>query len=125
MSAGFEETLERLGMTEEDITLAVNRQLQAYGLADIDLSDRAVILASPLHGRGAFAARQFLRGEVVLPVRIEKQLTYPGQFINHSNDPSCDLVHYRNGDHYLVACRVILEGEELTHDYAEGRHADV
>ena len=125
MSAGFEETMEQLGMTEGDISQAISRQLAAYGLAELDLTDRATTMASPIHGTGAFATRPFQEGEEVIPVRLGKQLTSVGCYVNHSNEPSCELVHERDGSHYLVALRDILEGEGLTHHYAEGRHAGI
>ncbi|MFP4673201.1 MAG: SET domain-containing protein [Opitutales bacterium] len=40
----------------------------------------------------------------------------PARYINHSCDGNCEAVNY-DGEIWIVACRDIREGEELTYDY--------
>ena len=110
------------------------------------ISPKAVVLESPIHGRGLFAAGAFAEGELVcvkggyvfgretlreMPdwyrsaeVQVAEDL-FIGPlaeeeregsmvFSNHSCDPNIGV----RGQIVFVAMRVILPGEELTHDWA-------
>ncbi len=97
-----------------------------------------VIKKSKIHGKGVFANRIFLKGEVVLKWNprvlkkselnkiTEKQKHYvyktnngknllmssPEKYVNHSIKPNTKVKGY--GD---VAIRIVKKGEEITSDY--------
>ena len=111
---------------------------------EIDFSVRA----SEIHGRGVFAEKRFLRGDVVLeiddsdPVLDRSKLTpeqeifidvfvgldgkervtwmkSPERFINHSCDPNTFvLTDRRSGVRRVWALKDIRKDDELTWDYA-------
>jgi len=101
------------------------------------LNDRNVSVRSTLHkGQGVFANRDFLCGETVvigLVVGEETERTQysvqmdwdnhvlmasPAVLINHSCSPTTAVVNNLFGAYDFVAFCDILEGEELTFDYA-------
>jgi uncharacterized protein len=109
-------------------------ELQAQEMYD---TDKVVVRASPIHGRGVFAARRIEPGEVIingcrdvlsddavkaLPPEERIYLSVmdgrnilmqpPARFINHSCNPNA-----RGTDRYDVAIRVIEAGDEVTVDY--------
>ena len=120
-------------------------------MAHFDPKRRAVDLSvrpSKIQGRGAFAKRAFLKGEVVLeiddsdPVVDRAALTpeqeiyidvfvgvdgqekvtwmkSPERFINHSCDPDTFVrTDMTSGVRRVLALRTIRKGDELTWDYA-------
>ncbi|HET9831645.1 MAG TPA: SET domain-containing protein-lysine N-methyltransferase [Vicinamibacterales bacterium] len=99
--------------------------------------DKIVVRASPIHGRGVFAARQIGAGEMIIEgcreILSDEALTAlpeeerdflsvmdgrtilmkpPSRFVNHSCNPNARGTN--TGD---VALRVIEPGEEVTVDY--------
>jgi SET domain-containing protein len=103
------------------------------------------VRTSPIHGRGLFAARDYLRGEKVLQYigeRISKAeslrrcgagnqfifavseaedidgavVSNLARFANHSCQPNCSA-ECEDGEIWLVALQPISAGEELTFDY--------
>ena len=99
--------------------------------------DKVIVQRSPIHGRGAFAARRIEPGEIVIDgcrevltddaiasLPIEERIFLsvvdgqhvlmkpPARFVNHSCDPNA-----RGTARHDVAIRVIEAGEEITVDY--------
>jgi hypothetical protein len=111
---------------------------------EIDFSVRA----SKIHGRGVFAEREFLKGDVVLEIDdsdpiLDRGEVTPGQqifidvfvgidgkekviwmksperFINHSCDPNTFVrTDLTSGVRRALALKDIRKGDELTWDYA-------
>lgn len=99
-----------------------------------DRNPRAVVGASPIHGRGLFAQRAIAQDEYigtyrgprtqkngthVLWIWNEKRARWEGidgvnemRFLNHSDQPNADW-----WDTELYAVRPIAAGEEITFDY--------
>jgi SET domain-containing protein len=99
-----------------------------------------IIKRSPIEGKGAFAARDFKRGDVVIRWDVSHQLApeeaerlpesakryvvrfkgkrilmrSPAKYVNHS----CDANTYAD-DFCDIAKRDIRKGEEITADYSE------
>lgn len=86
--------------------------------------------ASPIHGRGLFAARAIESGEVIgridgvpatrdgryvlwLTDTLGIRVRGPFRYINHSHQPNA--VYYDTRE--VVALRAIRPGEEITHNY--------
>lgn len=84
---------------------------------------------SPIHGLGLFAGRALPAEAVVgrlegiltdedgthvlwLSEELAVEITNDLRYVNHSDDPNCELT-----DLGLVTLRPVAEGEELTHDY--------
>src|SRR5262245_65493042 len=103
------------------------------------MQHKFVVKASPIHGRGVFAARRIEPGEITIDwttcsevltdeqvrfLSVEEQMFVsivdgkhvlfkpPARFVNHSCDANA-----RAGDGHDVALRAIEEGEEITIDY--------
>jgi hypothetical protein len=99
--------------------------------------EKVVVQASPIHGRGVFAARRIEQGEIIidgcreelsdeavtaLPLEERDFLSLvdgknilmkpPARFVNHSCRPNA-----RGTERHDVATRVIEAGEEVTVDY--------
>ena len=84
--------------------------------------DAAELRTSPIHGRGMFATRTFVCGEVIAPARLNKGRTDAGRFINHSTRPNAKFVSFTgeaDGDLYVIASRGLAEGEEVLIDYRQ------
>jgi uncharacterized protein len=103
-----------------------------------------IVAASPIHGLGVFATRDFCPGETVLLIddsrvvdeehplqpecgEYEYHCDYlaggkvvlmpaPERHINSSCDPNT-YVRWDNGKRYVIARRAIGYGEEITYDY--------
>jgi SET domain-containing protein len=101
----------------------------------LDMSKSFLIKRSAIHGRGLFAARSFVPGEVVgvyegeetsVDGRYVLWVTYEDgtelgikgnnalRFVNHSPTPNCEFV----GDE-LAAIEPIRPGQELTCHYGQ------
>ncbi|WP_394889996.1 SET domain-containing protein-lysine N-methyltransferase [Mesorhizobium sp. AaZ16] len=117
---------ECLSILTEDVACA--RQLNARNVRVLNTGgDR---------GRGAFAARDFLPGEIVIIGLIERmerirttnsfQLDWnvhalfekPAVIVNHSCDPNLAIVPNRFGAYDFVAIEQISSGIEVTWNYA-------
>lgn len=115
-----------VSILSDDIGCA--RRLNARNVRVLDTSDN--------RGRGVFAARDFLPGEVViigLVDRLERirttnsiQLNWnvhalfekPAVVVNHSCDPNLAIVPNRFGAYDLIAIQEIYSDVEVTWDYA-------
>ena len=71
---------------------------------------------SKIHGKGLFATKQFEKGEIVCPGRINGKRTPAGRFINHSF--YSNIVPTLFGDDIVaIASRKIYPDEEILVDY--------
>ncbi len=106
---------------------------------------QSIRVAPAAHGQGVYAARSFRRGERV--GRVQGDVVFdpeqgseyaidlsdgrllepsaPFRFLNHRCQPNCELINYtpddcdkNDYDVIVKAIRPIVEGEELTIDYA-------
>ncbi|MER8917369.1 SET domain-containing protein-lysine N-methyltransferase [Mesorhizobium sp. M0761] len=110
----------------DDVDLA--RRLNARNVTVLDTGDD--------RGRGVFAARDFMPGEVVIIGLLERlegtrtinsiQLDWnnhalfekPAVIVNHSCDPNLAIVPNRFGAYDFIAIREIHAAVEVTWDYA-------
>ena len=84
-------------------------------------------------GRGAFALRDFRKGDMVIRGVVEKVIENRGEhtftihgvhvvladpacLVNHSCDPNCKHVFNESGTFDFIARRDIARGEQITHD---------
>ena len=118
------------------------KELQAIIDRDYDYrtySDDDVVVAEVgKHGRGLFANRQFLPGELVIEIsgQVLRQDEYgastyvmelskklylepgiPGAFANHSCNPNCELIRLTKYTMGLVAICNLEAGTEICYDY--------
>jgi len=81
--------LNEYGLTQEVVTHLVENQSDQIPMpAGVDSLER---LASPIHGDGMFARRDFAEGELIAPARIGDKRTPVGRYLNHSGIPNCRL----------------------------------
>jgi len=105
--------LYQMGMSQDEMDKIVHIE---YDLMQMPDGVFAELRASPIHGKGLFATKNFEVGEVVCPGRLEGKRTPAGRFINHS--PTPNIVPEKVGDDiYAVAVRKIQTGDELLVDY--------
>ena len=100
--------------------------------------DDDVEVRTSKYGKGVFAARQFLPGELVMEItgqyhprrkyegsdyvmelddRWLLEPTIPAAYLNHSCSPNCELVHLTKYTLGLLALCNVEPGTELTFDY--------
>ncbi len=87
------------------------------------LPDSLTIKDSPIEGLGIFA-KENIPNSTNLGISHVYHVDYEdnyirtplGGFINHSDNPNCDII-YKVGDLYLETIKEIKEGEELTLKY--------
>lgn len=107
--------LSQLGMSQAEMNSVVQIDIDLMPMPegfDVELRD------SPLDGKGLFALREFARGELICPGRIDGKRTPAGRFTNHSAEPNAEPV--KDGDDInAVALRVIRQGEEILVDYRD------
>ena len=84
-----------------------------------------MVTDSDIEGKGVFATKDFVKGEVVGPARINGMRTPLGRFANHSAKPNAKMVINDNGDIDLVVsdfirgCKGGQLGEEITVNYRQ------
>jgi len=105
--------LHQIGMTQAEMDKIVqieSDQMEMPPEYFVELKD------SPIHGKGLFATKQFMAGEVVCAGRLDGKRTPGGRFINHSLEANVEPK--KDGDDiYAVALRTIPIGTELLVDY--------
>lgn len=80
---------------------------------------------SEIHGKGVFISCPFAAGEYIAPFRLGGVDTNISRFINHCDNPNCQVEQVSEEEHYLKASRPIYgtigdsKGQELTIDYRE------
>jgi hypothetical protein len=73
---------------------------------------------SKIQGVGLFATKNFTKGEIVCPSRLNGKRTPGGRFVNHS--PKNNVVPVKVGDDiYVIAERDIYKTEELLLNYRD------
>lgn len=77
---------------------------------DVEVKD------SKIHGKGLFAMKKFVPGEVICPARIGDKRTPAGRYSNHSGNPNAEM-KASMGTLFVIAKKAILEGEEILTDY--------
>jgi hypothetical protein len=103
-----------------------------------DYSDSDVEVRTTKCGKGVFAARQFLPGELVMEItgQYHRRRKYegsdyvmevddqwviepniPAAYLNHSCNPNCELIHVTKFTLGLLALCNIEPGTEFTFDY--------
>ena len=88
------------------------------------LPNNLKIACSKIHGHGIFAIENISLGDIIGRSHVEgldEIIRTPlGGFINHSEDPNCELIEEDGDYHYkkLKTIRKIEEGEELTLKYS-------
>ena len=109
-----------------------------YGYRSYQDRDVYVIDRGGSVGRGVFAARQFLPGELIIEIagqlvsaksydgstyamHLDKKWllepTIPGAFVNHSCNPNCDMLQITDVTNGLIARCNIEPGSEICFDY--------
>lgn len=105
--------LHQIGMTQAEMDKIVQIESDQIAMPPeyfVELKD------SPIHGKGLFATKQFMAGEVVCAGRLNGKRTPGGRFINHSLEANVEPK--KDGDDiYAVALRTIPIGTELLVDY--------
>ena len=76
------------------------------------LHKRVSVSESKIHGKGIIADNNILEN-------TEIRITYQWDYINHSEEPNCELIGDSPEDRKLRTLREIKKGEELTFTYAE------
>lgn len=84
-----------------------------------------MVADSHIEGKGVFATKDFVKGEIVGPARINGMRTPLGRFTNHSKKPNAEMLLKDNGDIDLVVfdfisgCKGGQLGEEITVNYRQ------
>ena len=106
--------LSQMGMTEAEVWAIAHNESDQISMPDGVFTE---VRKSRLHGKGLFATREFIDGEVIAPGRIDGKRTPAGRYTNHSCNPNAMAVKSENGDLSAVAIRRIQENEEILIDY--------
>jgi hypothetical protein len=105
--------LHQMGMTQAEMDKIVqieSDQMEMPTEYFVEVKD------SPIHGKGLFATKAFVAGEVVCAGRLVGKRTPGGRYTNHS--PDANVEPKKEGDDiYAVALRTIPIGAELLVDY--------
>tara|TARA_R110000772_G_scaffold68875_4_gene152501 strand:- start:5031 stop:5879 length:849 start_codon:yes stop_codon:yes gene_type:complete len=86
---------------------------------------------SSIEGKGLFATKDFLTGEIIAPARILGLRTPAGRYTNHSKNPNATMFLKDNGDIDLIANSKIKGyqggtiGQEVTVDYRQALNLTV
>jgi hypothetical protein len=103
----------QLGLSQEQIDEIV--QIES-DLIEMPAEYAVKVKDSKIHGKGLFATKQFEKGEIVCPGRIDGKRTPAGRFINHSF--YSNIVPTLFGDDIVaIASRKIYPDEEILVDY--------
>ena len=80
---------------------------------------------SSIEGKGLFATKDFIDGDVIAPARLAGMRTPAGRYTNHSKNPNAIMILRDNGDIDLIAksdikgCQGGNLGQEVTIDYRQ------
>ena len=106
--------LSQIGLSESQVWAIASNESDQIPMPDgFDVS----VQDSAIHGKGLFALREFLPGELIAPGRIDGKRTPAGRYINHSIRANAETLKDENGDLSAIATRHILPGEEVLIDY--------
>ena len=109
----YEEFIKSQGMTQDDVDLFV---LDDHDLISMGVWYDVSILFSPVHGLGMFATTRFKEGDEICPAMVGSFRTEAGRYINHSDEPNIKMRRH-DGGIMAIACKDILNGDELLVDY--------
>jgi hypothetical protein len=105
--------LDQIGLNQAEMDKIVTNESDVIDMPKnvyVELRD------SKIHGKGLFVTKNFKKGEIVCPGRLDGKRTPGGRFINHSYDSN--ILPIKVGDDiYAMAVRDIYENEELLVDY--------
>lgn len=106
--------LSQIGLSESQVWAVANNESDQIPMPDgFDVA----VQDSAIHGKGLFALRGFLPGELIAPGRLAGKRTPAGRYINHSIRSNAETFKDENGDLSAVATRHIFPGEEILIDY--------
>lgn len=111
------------------LTCAIIRPAEAF--SNLEVKPATYVAASPIHGRGLFAAEPIAGGSIIGHLET-RPCTGDGDYVlwlgpTEGFEVLCDLRYINHSDrpnacYYddlsVVALRDIAAGEEITHDYA-------
>jgi hypothetical protein len=107
--------LTQLGLSQAEVDKIVTIE---HDLMEMPDGFATKVKPSKIQGVGLFATKNFTKGEVVCPCRLNGMRTPGGRFINHS--PKNNVVPVKVGDDiYVVADRDIYKTEELLLNYRD------
>ena len=105
--------LDQIGLNQAEMDKIVTNESDVIDMPKnvfVELRD------SKIHGKGLFVTKNFKKGEIVCPGRLNGKRTPGGRFINHSYESN--ILPIKIGDDiYATAIRDIYENEELLVDY--------
>jgi hypothetical protein len=105
--------LGQIGLSQEEMYKIVKNE---FDVIDIPKEYFVELKDSKIHGKGLFATKDFIAGELICPGRIDGMRTLAGRFINHAFDSN--VVPTLVGENIdAIAKRNIRAGEELLVDY--------
>ena len=87
------------------------------------LPDEVCIQVSPIHGHGIYATQDIKKGtdlgstHIKVPMILTYIRTPLGGFINHSEDPNCEVIKIGKY-YYLITIKDIMPDEEITLSYS-------
>jgi hypothetical protein len=119
--ADYQNVLAELGVNQEQVDVVVQDESDQVPMPSG--SYKFQFAASPIHGKGVYAAGNYAQGEEIGIGRVGGKRTPLGRFMNHSSRPNAGAVFAENGDVYFHALREIrgnnggMLGEEITLDY--------
>lgn len=103
----------QLGLSQEEVDKIVKNTDDVIDGCD---PTKVELRPSKLNDSGVFAVKDFAKGEVVAPARLDGKRTLAGRYVNHS--PYANLLPIKDGnDLYFVTTRNIYANEELLVDY--------
>lgn len=109
----YEDFIASQGMTQDDVDVFV---LDKDDLISMGIRYYVSILFSRIHGLGMFATTLFQEGDKICPAMVGAYRTEAGRYINHSDKPNVKMVRH-DGGIMTIACKDIIQGDELLVDY--------
>lgn len=114
----YSEMITDMGLTQDEVKSIVENH------SDLIPDNQAEYLIgdSEIHGKGIFAARDYIEGEEIGMARVDKSRTIMGRYTNHSFDNNCHC-EIKSNKAFFVANKHIHSNEEITVDYRHARKA--
>ena len=115
--------LQERGMTEEQVKAIVENELDR--VPAVEETESWIISDSPIQGKGIFATKGFIMGEVIGVGRVVLNRTPLGRYTNHSKHPNAEAFLAPDGNVYMRAIKPIvgarggLKGDEITLNYRQ------
>jgi len=118
----YKALLDELSITEEMVQKDVQNKDDLIDLPHG--SYKCKLGASPIHGKGLFATKTIMAGEIICPARLMDKRTMAGRYTNHAKEPNA-IMKDNNGDINLVCLKEIKgqhagrDGEEIVINYRD------